>query len=278
MPDPLLAAVRWGSVGALVVSSTAIMGSPGPATISLTAAGSAFGVRRCFRYLFGVIAGTGAVLAAVATGITAALLAVPALRVVLIVVSAAYILWLAYRVATAPPLAATTDTADAPTLAGGLLIGIANPKAWVAIAAVFASTRLAAGATADALAKLVVLTAMIMLICTIWLLLGASLARSLRDPRTSRIVNVGLAVAWWPSPSPRPFTELLGDRSGSRVPQREPETSSPWNHSPVGSKPREREKSAGPPGQTDVMRSVAPGLSRTSSITDAMATVPYPSL
>jgi threonine/homoserine/homoserine lactone efflux protein len=195
MPNPLLAAVRWGSVGALIVTSAAIMGSPGPATVSLTAAGSAYGVRRCARYLAGVIAGTAAVLVAVATGITAALLAVPALRVVLIVISVAYILWLAYHVATAPPLVATTEAADAPTLAGGLLIGVANPKAWVAIAAVFASTRLAAGATADALAKLVVLTGMIVLICTVWLLVGASLARSLRDPRTSRIVNVGLAAA-----------------------------------------------------------------------------------
>jgi threonine/homoserine/homoserine lactone efflux protein len=41
----------------------------------------------------------------------------------------------------------------------------------------------------------VVLTGMIVLICSTWLLVGASLARSLRDPRTSRIVNVALAVA-----------------------------------------------------------------------------------
>jgi threonine/homoserine/homoserine lactone efflux protein len=195
MPDPLFAAVRWGAVGALVVTSAAIMGSPGPATISLMAAGSAYGVRRCSRYLGGVIAGTAAVLVAVTVGITAALLAVPALRVILIVVSVAYILWLAYHVATVPPLSETTDSAQAPTLAGGLLIGVANPKAWVAIAAVFASTRLAAGATADGLAKLVVLTGMIVLICTTWLLVGASLSRSLRNPRTSRIVNVALAVA-----------------------------------------------------------------------------------
>jgi threonine/homoserine/homoserine lactone efflux protein len=195
MPDPLLAAVRWGAVGALVVTSAAIMGSPGPATISLTAAGSAYGVRRSSRYLVGVIAGTATVLVAVAAGITAALLAVPALRVVLIVVSVVYILWLAWHVATAPPLSDETNGAQAPTVAGGLLIGVANPKAWVAIAAVFASTRLAAGATADAFAKLVVLTGMIVLICTVWLLVGASLSRSLRNPRTSRIVNVALAVA-----------------------------------------------------------------------------------
>jgi len=78
------------------------MGSPGPATISLTAAGSAWGVRRCAGYLAGIITGSAAVLAAVAAGITATLLAVPGMRVALIVASAAYILWLAYHIATPP--------------------------------------------------------------------------------------------------------------------------------------------------------------------------------
>jgi threonine/homoserine/homoserine lactone efflux protein len=82
------------------------MGSPGPATISLTAAGSTYGLRRSLGYLAGIVVGTALVLVAVATGITAALLAVPAMRPVLIAVSAAYILWLAYKVATAPALAA----------------------------------------------------------------------------------------------------------------------------------------------------------------------------
>jgi threonine/homoserine/homoserine lactone efflux protein len=191
----VVATIRWGSMVPLVVTSLAIMGSPGPATISLTAAGSAFGVRRSLGYLVGIVMGTIVVLIAVATGITAALLAVPALHAVLVGVSAAYILWLAYHVATAPPLAGRTPAADAPSLAGGTLLGIANPKAWVAIAAVFASARLADPTATDAAAKVAVLTAMIVLINGAWLLAGASLAPVLRDPRRARIVNVVLAAA-----------------------------------------------------------------------------------
>jgi threonine/homoserine/homoserine lactone efflux protein len=93
--------IRWGSVGPLVLISLTIMGSPGPATISLIAAGSVRGVRRSFPYLFGIIVGTTLVLVAVATGITGALLAVPAIGSILIGISAAYILWLAYHIATA---------------------------------------------------------------------------------------------------------------------------------------------------------------------------------
>jgi threonine/homoserine/homoserine lactone efflux protein len=196
VPEPLfVATIHWGSAGPLLVTSAAIMGSPGPATISLTAAGSAYGVRQSFTYLVGIIVGTTIVLVAVATGITATLLAVPAMRAVLIVISAAYILWLAYHVATAPPLAAQTAATDAPSLVGGTLLGVANPKAWVAIAAVFASTHLADTATTDAVAKIAVLTVMIILICTTWLIAGASLARPLRDPHRARIINNALAVA-----------------------------------------------------------------------------------
>ncbi|MGH3075737.1 MAG: LysE family translocator, partial [Gaiellales bacterium] len=123
----MIGTYRWDAIGALVVTSLAIMGTPGPATISLTAAGSAYGVRRSLSYLTGIIAGTTIVLLAVATGITAALLALPAVRPVLLAAGAAYIVWLAYHIATAPPLAAEGSRSDAPGLVGGTLLGIANP-------------------------------------------------------------------------------------------------------------------------------------------------------
>ena len=67
MPEALAAAaIRWEALGPLVATALAVMGSPGPATISLTAAGSAFGVRRSLGYLTGIVAGTAVVLVAVA--------------------------------------------------------------------------------------------------------------------------------------------------------------------------------------------------------------------
>jgi hypothetical protein len=105
------------------------------------------------------------------------------------------LLWLAYRIATAPPLTAQQATAKAPSLAGGTLLGIANPKAWVAIAAVFASARLAVSATADTAAKVALLTAIIALISVTWLVAGATLAPLLRHPVRARVINVVLAAA-----------------------------------------------------------------------------------
>jgi threonine/homoserine/homoserine lactone efflux protein len=186
--------IRFGSVGTLVLISLAIMGSPGPATISLVAAGSVRGLRRSFGYLFGIIVGTTLVLMAVATGVTGLLLALPALGPVLIWVSAAYILWLAYHIATAPPLSDSTRASNAFSLIGGALLGIANPKGWVAIGAVFASAHVADSPAADAAAKIVVLTVMIVVICATWLVAGRSIAPLLRDQRRARLVNAALAV------------------------------------------------------------------------------------
>lgn len=188
MPD-------WDAALTLVLTSLAIMGSPGPSTVSLTAVTASFGARRAVPYLVGLILGTVGVLIIVATGLTAALLSVPYLAPVLIGASLLYIVYLAYRIATAPPLAESHAAENAPSLGGGFVLGVANPKAYVAIAAVFAAGRLANEPVPDAVAKLAVLAVMIVVIHLGWLVAGAAIAAALRDPVKSRVVNIVLAVA-----------------------------------------------------------------------------------
>ena len=173
----------------LIVASLLVMGSPGPSTISVTAVGAAFGLRRSIAYMSGLIAGTLAVLLAVATGVVTILLAVPQLAPVLLVASAAYILYLAFRIATAPPLSRHDERVAAPSFAGGVLLAIANPKAYVAIAAVFAASML------GPVLKVAVLGAMIVLIHLAWLLAGAAFSQVFHDPVWSRRVNLAFAAA-----------------------------------------------------------------------------------
>lgn len=185
----------WQQLLALVLAASVVMGSPGPATISVTAIGAAFGLRNSLRYAWGIILGTVAVLLVVATGITAILTSMPGVAPVLAVASAAYILYLAFRIATAPPLAARDSGAVLPTFLGGFLLAVANPKAYVAIAAVLAGSATAAGADALGVpARLAVLTLMIVAIHVLWLLAGAAFARTLRQPLASRIINLVFAA------------------------------------------------------------------------------------
>jgi threonine/homoserine/homoserine lactone efflux protein len=195
MAPVLATSIHWSELPALLLTSLAIMGSPGPATISLTATGVAFGVRRSAPYLAGIIAGTIAVLVLVAAGVTGALLAVPGVRPLFLAVAAAYILPLAYHNATAPPLRAADRGTSAPSVGGGLLLGVANPKAWVAIAAVFVSARVATDTVVDSGIKVGVLTVMVVAINATWLIAAAWVAPALRDPVRSRRANVGLAAA-----------------------------------------------------------------------------------
>lgn len=179
----------------LVLTSAVVMGSPGPSTVSVTAVGAAFGWRRALPYCFGLVLGTSAVLAAVASGLFTLLLSVPYAGPVVAAASALYMLYLAWRIATAPPLAEAETAAAAPGFTAGLLLAIANPKAYLAIAAVFAGTTVFASPTADTAAKLLVLGTMIVLIHVCWLVAGASFAAALRDPRRSRIANIAFALA-----------------------------------------------------------------------------------
>lgn len=186
--------IRWDAIAPLLLSAAAIMGSPGPATVSLVVSGATYGTRRSISYLLGIIVGTTLVLLGVALGITALLLTVPALQFVLVLVAAAYILWLAYHIATAPPLNTTTAAVAAPSAMGGLTLGLTNPKAWIAIAAVFGSGHVARSPTTDAILKVALLTGMIILINSVWLSAGSTLAPLLRQPRVARRVNIALAA------------------------------------------------------------------------------------
>ncbi len=189
-------AAFWSSLSALLMTSLALMGSPGPATISVTAMAAAFGPRRAAPYLLGIIAGTTTVLVIVASGLTGAVLALPGVGPVLIAAAAVYILYLAFTIATAPPLALRDSGATPSSFVGGLFLALANPKAYAAIAAVFASVSLVPrGIAWDAGLKVAVLAIMVALINTAWLFVGAGLSRMLSDPIKARIVNVLFATA-----------------------------------------------------------------------------------
>jgi threonine/homoserine/homoserine lactone efflux protein len=179
----------------LILTSVIIMGSPGPSNISATAVGAAYGFRRSLRYVCGLILGATAVLGVVAMGVAAILLSAPWAASTLTVASAIYILYLAFKIGSAVPLTGQRENEPAPAFAGGFLLGVANPKAYLGMAAVFAASTLFPDHARDAVSKTAVLSIMIVVIHFFWLSAGAGLSQMLRDPVRSRIVNVALAAS-----------------------------------------------------------------------------------
>jgi len=173
----------------------ALAGSPGPATLSLAATGAAFGARRGLGYMTGIIVGMVVVMAIVATGVVGIFLTLPGATPVVTVAAAAYFIYLAVRIATAPPLAEGTDRQRQPAFGAGLFLSLVNPKGYAAMAALFSGFVLIRDRLAhDAAAKIVVLVTIITAVNLAWLFAGAALTRFFREPRTNRVINVTFAV------------------------------------------------------------------------------------
>lgn len=177
-----------------LLAGVALAGSPGPATLSLAAAGAAFGARRVTGYLAGIVAGMVGVMAITASGLVGLVLALPGATPVVSVAAAVYFVWLAWRIATAPPLAAERSERKPPSFLGGLGLSLVNPKGYAAMAALFSGFVLLRERMAlDAGLKIALLTAVIVTVNVVWLLAGAMMTRFFRDPRTNRVINVAFA-------------------------------------------------------------------------------------
>ena len=178
-----------------ILAGLALAGSPGPATLSLAATGAAFGSRRGLAYMLGIDFGMVLVMAITASGVTGVLLALPGAARIVAVCAAFYFVYLAWRIATAPPLTEDAGKRRKPSFAAGTLLSLINPKGYAAMAALFSGFALVKAEPAfDAAFKLLVLLAVIIAVNAAWLSSGAALTRCFRDPRTNRAINVGFAI------------------------------------------------------------------------------------
>ena len=178
-----------------ILAGLALAGSPGPATLSLAATGAAFGARRGLGYMTGINLGMLGVMAITASGIVGLLLALPGATPVVIGLSSAYFLYLAWRIATAPPLAEAAAERRQPTFLAGIALSLVNPKGYAAMAALFSGfVLIERRLELDVAAKIAVLAVIIAAVNIAWLLMGAALTRHFKEPRSNRIINVAFAV------------------------------------------------------------------------------------
>jgi threonine/homoserine/homoserine lactone efflux protein len=178
-----------------ILAGLALAGSPGPNTLSLAAAGAAFGARRSLGYMAGIVIGMVGVMGIAAAGVIGVVLAIPGAKPVVIAAASAYFAYLAFRIATAPPLAEGAGTGRRPSFAGGVFLSLVNPKGYAAMAALFSGFVLVRERLAlDAALKATILLAIMIAVDLAWLSAGAALTRLFRDPRANRAINVTFAV------------------------------------------------------------------------------------
>jgi len=181
---------------AFVLAAFFLVVTPGPGVLSTAGVGSAFGFRAGLPYLSGIVIGSLLVMAAVVTGLAAFLFSYPPLRVVLLAVSAAYLLYLAFRIATAGSGIAIAAAERPLRFVNGILLQIINPKAYAVMTALFTGFAFYPQNTLiESMIKAVVFTAISVPVHLLWLYMGAILKRLALGPGAARAVNIVMALA-----------------------------------------------------------------------------------
>ena len=174
-------------------------GTPGPNNVMVAASGANFGFVRTVPHMLGVAVGFAAMMAAMAFGAGGVLRALPILHDALKWLGIAYLLWLAFRIATARPMAAPTASPASSrplTFLQAALFQWVNPKAWVVG---LGGTTAYATADERTVAAHALALAAIFLVATLpctafWTLTGVGAARLLHTQRSLRAFNLAMAA------------------------------------------------------------------------------------
>jgi threonine/homoserine/homoserine lactone efflux protein len=188
-PETLLAASLF-----TVVSSV----TPGPNNTMLMASGVNFGFRRSLRHLLGVNLGFAFMVLCVGLGLHTVLDRFPDFYTVLRYAGAAYMLWIAWKLASARP-AAIDQPGSVVTQPMGFPAAAAfqwvNPKAWV-MAVTCMSTYLPPNAGLAQVALLAGLFLVLGAPCSaFWVGFGQAMRTLLQSPKRLRIFNISMALA-----------------------------------------------------------------------------------
>jgi threonine/homoserine/homoserine lactone efflux protein len=168
--------------------------TPGPNNTLLMASGMNFGFRRTLPLIAGVTLGFPLMIAMVGLGLGRVFDSYPIVYQSLKYAGAAYMLFLAWKIATAKLSTSEVAAAKPMTFVQMMLFQWINPKGWVmAITALSAYTLASSYYTGVAT---VVGTFVLMGITSAmtWAGFGAGLKSVMTDPRYFRVINIGLAA------------------------------------------------------------------------------------
>jgi threonine/homoserine/homoserine lactone efflux protein len=178
-------------IGFAFVSSA----TPGPNNLMLMASGTNFGFARTIPHMAGVSGGFMVMVVLVGLGLAQIYQAFPVLHTVLKFASVAYLVYLAWKIATAEAPKSDVAASGKPmTFIGASLFQWVNPKAWtMALGAVTAYVP-ANNPIMGLFIVAGVFGAINLPVVSGWALLGAQLRAFLQDPIKLRIFNVTAAL------------------------------------------------------------------------------------
>jgi threonine/homoserine/homoserine lactone efflux protein len=170
--------------------------TPGPSNVMLTATGAVAGVVGGLPCLLGVCVGMGLLIFCVAIGLGQVVLSHAMVLQVLNWVGAAFLLWLAWKIATSGR-SGEQGGAKPVGFAEAATFQWINPKSWL-VSASAAGTYLhadASGALQQSTAFAALFIAAALPSGLLWLAFGAAMHRLLRSDRAARIFNLAMGAS-----------------------------------------------------------------------------------
>jgi len=167
--------------------------TPGPNNLMLMASGANFGFRRTIPHMMGVGLGFVFMVVMIGAGLAQVFDAYPLSYKVLKAVSVAYLLYLAWKIATAAPPAEAEKAGTPLTFVQAALFQWVNPKAWA-----MALTAVSVYAPSQSFAAIalvaVVFGAINLPSVSSWTVLGQQMRRMLAKPTHLRAFNILMAI------------------------------------------------------------------------------------
>lgn len=185
--------MSWEVFTALAIFAFVSSITPGPNNLMLMASGANYGFMRTIPHMLGISVGFVVLLVLVGLGLAQVFDLYPVTYQVLKVLSVIYLLYLAWKIATAAPVKAQDVTGRPFTFLQAALFQWVNPKAWsmaLTVISVYAPDT-----TFRVLAVIGVVFATVNLpSVTVWTVLGREMTRVLTNSRRLVIFNWVMAV------------------------------------------------------------------------------------
>lgn len=167
--------------------------TPGPNNLMLMASGANFGVRRTLPHMFGVGLGFTFMLLVVGAGLISVFARYPIIYTLMKAVSAIYLLFLAWKIATAAPSESSSERGKPFTFLQAALFQWVNPKAWI-----MALSAISIYSPDHQMAQVVVIALTFCIVnvpcVTTWVVAGKQLQRWLKDATRLRWFNRAMAL------------------------------------------------------------------------------------
>lgn len=167
--------------------------TPGPNNLMLLASGANFGFVRTIPHMLGVGLGVAVMVFLMGIGLIQVFQAFPVVHTILKTFCSAYMIWLAYKIATAAPPQEARAKGKPLTFLQAAAFQWINPKAWA-----MATTSVTAFAADHTLLAILLVSGTFIVSASVsttsWTALGQQLRRLLNRPGWLRIFNVTMAL------------------------------------------------------------------------------------